>query len=147
LWPGAFRGFNSSLLVIGTDAIIDETMLSVNGTASVTHCWTVAKMPAARPTVAPAAVDGLGSKKSSAKPPMYGFMLLDAGRGKDALVAFEAVTKKEPNRFLALYGAGKAAEASKQPAQAKEYYTQIVEICKDVTPDRPELVYAKKIAR
>jgi len=78
---------------------------------------------------------------------MYGFMLLDAGRGKDALVAFEAVTKKEPNRFLALYGAGKAAEASKQPAQAKEYYTQIVEICKDVAPDRPELVYAKKIAR
>ena len=56
---------NSSRLVIGTDAIIDETMLSVNGTASVTHCWTVAKVPAARLTVAPAAVDGLGSKKSS----------------------------------------------------------------------------------
>jgi len=83
---------NSSRLVIGTDAIIDETMLSVNGSASVTHCWTVAKMPAARPTVAPAAVDGLGSKKSSAKPPMYGFMLLDAGRGKDALVAFETIS-------------------------------------------------------
>jgi len=39
---------------------------------------------------------------------LYGFMLLESGRSKDALAAFEAVTKKEPNRFLALYGAGKA---------------------------------------
>lgn len=78
---------------------------------------------------------------------LYGFMLLDAGRGKDALVAFEAVTKKEPNRFLALYGAGKAAEASKQAAKAKGYYTQVVRICKDAAADRPELVYARKMAR
>jgi tetratricopeptide (TPR) repeat protein len=78
---------------------------------------------------------------------LYGFMLLDAGRAKDALVAFEAVTKKEPNRFLALYGAGKAAEASKQPAKAKRYYAQIVEICKDAAADRPELVYARKMVR
>ena len=78
---------------------------------------------------------------------LYGFMLLDAGRGREALVAFDAVTKKEPNRFLALYGAGKAAEASKQPAKAKSYYTRLVEICKDAAPDRPELVYARKMAR
>jgi hypothetical protein len=78
---------------------------------------------------------------------LYGFMLLDAGRGQDALVAFEAVTKKEPNRFLALYGAGKAAEVSKQPAKAKGYYAQVVEICKAAAPDRPELVYARKMAK
>src|SRR5205807_2028661 len=30
---------------------------------------------------------------------LYGSMLLDAGRSKEALAAFEAVTKKEPNRF------------------------------------------------
>ena len=58
---------------------------------------------------------------------LYGFMLLEAGRAKDALTAFEAVTKKEPNRFLALYGAGKAAEAAKQPVKAKGYYRQIVD--------------------
>ena len=57
------------------------------------------------------------------------------------------MTKKEPNRFLALYGAGKAAEAAKQPAKAKGYYQQIVEICKDAAPDRPELVYARKMAK
>jgi hypothetical protein len=78
---------------------------------------------------------------------LYGFMLLDSGRGKDALAAFEAVTKKEPNRFLALYGAGKAAEATKQPVKAKGYYRQIVTICTDAAPDRPELVYARKMAK
>jgi hypothetical protein len=78
---------------------------------------------------------------------LYGFMLLEAGRAKDALSAFEAVTKKEPNRFLALYGAGKAAEAAKQPVKAKGYYRQIVKICADAGPDRPELVYARKMAK
>jgi len=78
---------------------------------------------------------------------LYGFMLLEAGRAKEALVAFEAVTRKEPNRFLALYGAGKAAEAANQPATAKGYYRQIVKICADAAPDRPELVYARKMAK
>jgi hypothetical protein len=78
---------------------------------------------------------------------LYGFMLLESGRGKEALTAFEAVTKKEPNRFLALYGAGRAAEATKQPAKAKGYYRQIVKICADAAPDRPELVYARTMAR
>jgi tetratricopeptide (TPR) repeat protein len=77
---------------------------------------------------------------------LYGYMLLEAGRSKEALTAFEKVTKKEPNRFLALYGAGKAAEAAKQPAKAKQFYRQIVAICKDAAPDRPELVYARKMA-
>jgi tetratricopeptide (TPR) repeat protein len=78
---------------------------------------------------------------------LYGFMLLEADRAKDALAAFEAVAKKEPNRFLALYGAGKAAEAAKQPAKAKSFYQQIVTICAEAGPDRPELVYARKMAK
>lgn len=78
---------------------------------------------------------------------MYGFMLLEAGRAKEALVAFEAVTRKEPNRFLALYGAGKAAEATKQTTKAKGYYKQIVAICADAGTERPELQYARKMAK
>jgi hypothetical protein len=31
--------------------------------------------------------------------------------------------------------------------KAKGYYRQIVAICKDATPDRPELVYARKMAK
>jgi len=77
---------------------------------------------------------------------LLGFMLLEAGRPKDALAAFEAVTKKEPHRFLALYGAGQAAEALKQTMKAKGYYKQIAEICKDASGDRPELAHARKMA-
>jgi len=78
---------------------------------------------------------------------LYGFMLLEAGRPKDALVAFEAVAKKEPNRFLALYGAGKAAEATKQRTKAKGYFKQIALICADAGTERPELQYARKMAK
>jgi tetratricopeptide (TPR) repeat protein len=78
---------------------------------------------------------------------MLGYMLLEAGRPKEALAAFDAVTKKEPNRFLALYGAGKAAEAAGQAAAAKRFYRQIVDICKDADAARPELEYARKMAR
>ncbi len=77
---------------------------------------------------------------------LLGFMLMEAGRNQEALVAFEAVTKKEPNRFLALYGAGQAAEKLKQTAKAKGYYQQIVEICKDAGSERPELASARKMA-
>jgi tetratricopeptide (TPR) repeat protein len=77
---------------------------------------------------------------------LLGFMLMEAGRNQEALAAFEAVTKKEPNRFLALYGAGQAAEKLKQTTKAKGYYQQIVEICKDAGNDRPELAYARKMA-
>ena len=76
---------------------------------------------------------------------LLGFMLLENAQPKEALVEFEAVMKKEPNRFLAIYGAGKAAEASKQTAKAKGFYKQIVEMCKDAGTERPELQYARKM--
>jgi tetratricopeptide (TPR) repeat protein len=77
---------------------------------------------------------------------LLGFMLLEAGRPKDALTAFDAVTKKEPNRFLALYGAGRAAEALKQTTKARNYYRQIAAISKDANGERPELAHARKMA-
>jgi len=77
---------------------------------------------------------------------LLGFMLMENGQPKEALVEFEAVMKKEPNRFNAIYGAGKAAEATKQTAKAKGYYKQIVEMCKDAGTERPELQYARKMA-
>jgi len=78
---------------------------------------------------------------------LYGFMLLEAGRAKEALAAFEAVTRKEPNRFMALYGAGKAAEATKQRSKAKGYFKQIALISIDAGNERPELQYARKMAK
>jgi tetratricopeptide (TPR) repeat protein len=77
---------------------------------------------------------------------LLGYMLLENGQPKEALVEFEAVMKKEPNRFLAIYGAGKAAEGAKQAAKAKTYFKQLVEMCKDAGTERPELQYARKMA-
>ena len=70
---------------------------------------------------------------------LLGYMLIENNQPKEALVEFEAVMKKEPNRFLAIYGAGKAAEGAKQAAKAKGYFKQLVEMCKDAGTERPEL--------
>jgi tetratricopeptide (TPR) repeat protein len=78
---------------------------------------------------------------------LLGYMLLEAGRAQDALGAFEAVMKKEPNRFLAFYGAGQAAEALKDAARTKQYYGQLVAMCQGAPDDRPELVHARKMAK
>lgn len=75
---------------------------------------------------------------------MLGFMLLEAGQPKDALGAFDAVIAKEPNRFLALYGAGRAAESARDLERAKHYYRQLVAICKSASDERPELTHARK---
>jgi Tfp pilus assembly protein PilF len=77
---------------------------------------------------------------------LLGFMLLEAGRAKEALVAFDAVLKKEPNRFLAIYGAAQAAEAAKQTTRAKQLYVQLVAMCKEAPAGRPELAHARKMA-
>lgn len=77
---------------------------------------------------------------------MLGFMLLEAGKPQEALAAFDTAIAKEPNRFLALYGAGRAAEQLREAERAKRYFSQIAAICKDAPAERPELTYARKLA-
>jgi hypothetical protein len=74
---------------------------------------------------------------------MLGEMLLEAGQSADALAAFEASQKIEPNRFRGLYGAARAAEAAGDRAKAKQYYARLVELCERADTDRPELRQAK----
>ena len=74
---------------------------------------------------------------------LLGEMLLEAGNAKDALVAFEATMKKEPNRFRGAYGAARAAEAMGNRTAAAKYYRQVVEIAKDADNQRPELKKAR----
>ena len=78
---------------------------------------------------------------------LLGYMLLDAGRTENALVAFEATMKKEPNRFRGVYGAAKAAEAAGARAKATTYYKQLLEIAGDADTERPELVAARQFIR
>jgi tetratricopeptide (TPR) repeat protein len=74
---------------------------------------------------------------------LLGEMLLEAGQPKDALAAFEATMKKEPNRFRGAYGAAMAAEAMGNKDAARKYYRQVLEIAKDSDNLRPELKRAR----
>jgi len=78
---------------------------------------------------------------------MLGFMLLESGRPAEARTAFEAVIVKEPNRFLALWGAAQAAGKLGNAEQAGKYYGQIVEICKDAGPGRAALDLARQMTK
>jgi len=59
---------------------------------------------------------------------LYGEMLLESGMAKEALAAFEATLKKEPNRLGATMDAARAAEKAGDSAKAREYYEKVVAI-------------------
>jgi tetratricopeptide (TPR) repeat protein len=76
-----------------------------------------------------------------------GEMLLEMKRPAEALEAFEATLKKEPNRFRALAGASRAAGLAGDAARAKRYSSMLAEMCvKADGPLRPGLADARKLA-
>ncbi len=77
---------------------------------------------------------------------LYGFMLLEANKPKEALVAFESTMKKEPNRFRGIYGGARAAQLAGDKAKATTYYRQLIELSKEADTERPEIAEAKKFA-
>ena len=74
---------------------------------------------------------------------LYGVMLLERGHAKEALVAFEATLKKEPNRLGAYAGAAKAAESAGDKAKARDYYEKIVAIADGADTSRTEVADAR----
>lgn len=66
---------------------------------------------------------------------LLGEMLLQVKRPVEALAAFEATLTKEPNRFRAVYGAARAANAAGNTTAAAKYYAALVRISK--SGDRP----------
>jgi tetratricopeptide (TPR) repeat protein len=74
---------------------------------------------------------------------LYGIMLLDRGMAKEALAAFAATLKKEPNRLGAYVGAAKAAEKSGDSAKAREYYKKVVAIAGGADKTRTEVTDAR----
>jgi tetratricopeptide (TPR) repeat protein len=74
---------------------------------------------------------------------LYGVMLLDSGNAKDALIAFEATLKKEPNRLGAYVGAAASAEKAGDTAKAKDYYEKIVAIADGADDSRTEVADAR----
>ena len=73
----------------------------------------------------------------------YGVMLFESGNAKDALAAFEATLKKEPNRLGAYVGAAKAAEKSGDSAKAQQYYGKVVAIADAADNTRTEVADAR----
>jgi tetratricopeptide (TPR) repeat protein len=74
---------------------------------------------------------------------LYGVMLLEGGDAKEALAAFEATLKKEPNRLGAYVGAAKAAESAGDKAKARDYYEKIVAIADGADASRTEVADAR----
>src|SRR6185295_16946554 len=75
---------------------------------------------------------------------LYGAMLLERGRAKEALAAYEASMAKEPNRYNSLAGAAKAAEVLGDTGKAKAYYEKLIGLTDGSNSDRGELVAARQ---
>ena len=74
---------------------------------------------------------------------LCGEMLLDNGRAAEALTAFEATLKKEPNRLGAYAGAARAAAQIGDTAKAREYFGKIVEQAGSGDSTRTEVADAR----
>jgi tetratricopeptide (TPR) repeat protein len=74
---------------------------------------------------------------------LYGVMLLETGKPREALIAFEATLKKEPNRLGAYVGAATAAEKAGDKAKAEGYYGKVVAIAGDADTTRAEIADAR----
>jgi tetratricopeptide (TPR) repeat protein len=66
-------------------------------------------------------------------------MLLQMQQNENALLAYEAVLKKCPNRFNSLFGAGTAAEKTSDAKKAGLYFKQLSAIAGNTNSNRPEL--------
>jgi tetratricopeptide (TPR) repeat protein len=73
---------------------------------------------------------------------LYGEMLLDRGKTKEALAAFEATKAKEPNRLRGFLGAALAADKLGDKAAAKANYQKLVALVGEGKSDRPEVATA-----
>ena len=70
---------------------------------------------------------------------LLGDMLMEVGKYKEALEAYEADLKNHKNRFNGLHGAGLAAEKSGNSAKAELYYSQLLAFAHQENSSRSEL--------
>jgi tetratricopeptide (TPR) repeat protein len=74
---------------------------------------------------------------------LYGEVLLEQGRAKEAAEQFEAALLRMPNRAASLLGAARANAKLGNGDAARRYYGQLAAIWQGADPDRPELAEAK----
>jgi tetratricopeptide (TPR) repeat protein len=74
---------------------------------------------------------------------LLGEMLLELDRPAQAFAEFERSLKRDPNRFRSIYGAARAAEASSNRKEARDYYAKLQVLAADHDTARDELAQAK----
>jgi tetratricopeptide (TPR) repeat protein len=74
---------------------------------------------------------------------MLADLFLELQRPKEALVTYQETLKNFPNRFDALYGAARAADALGDRRLATDFYSKLLASCPP-NADRPELLEARK---
>lgn len=75
---------------------------------------------------------------------MYADMLLTDNRPAESLVQYRTALRLSPNRFNALYHAGRAAEAAGKPDEARTYYQQLMKTTDSGEhSERSEVIYAR----
>ena len=72
-------------------------------------------------------------------------LLLEAKRPQEALSAYQADLKLNPNRFNGLYGAARASEAAGKQGDANQYYALLLKMCAGGGSTRPELSHTKQL--
>lgn len=75
---------------------------------------------------------------------LLGDMLMQLGKPKEALAAYEFTMGHSPNRFVSIAGAAAAAAKMGNPEVAKRYYRQLLDQV-DPSSKRAELVEARKL--
>ena len=75
---------------------------------------------------------------------MLADLLAELKKPSAALAECKIVLKNAPNRFDALLGAGRAAEATGDTGSAQSFYSKLLELC-PAGADRPELSLAKSV--
>jgi tetratricopeptide (TPR) repeat protein len=76
---------------------------------------------------------------------LLGEMLLAAGQPQQGLLEFERSLKRDPNRYRAIYGAARSAEAVGNRPLARDYYSRLLAQASDRDSERPEFVRAAGI--
>ena len=77
---------------------------------------------------------------------LLGEMLLQLNQPKPALAEFEKALQREPDRFRALYGAGRAAQAAGDTPASQRYFRRLLVVCAHGDkPGRKELAEAAQL--
>lgn len=76
---------------------------------------------------------------------LLAYVELEAGNARQALLDFESVMQREPNRYRAYAGAARAAERAGDAGKAKQYAKKLLELTANADTSLSDVAYAKQV--